>query len=332
MSVQNYSKTPSSNVVVNDGSDAVSTAEGMARSSVNDAIRAMMADIAKYALDHGSLITSGTGAAYLLNTNSQITTLTNGVTLTAKAHIASNADATLNVNSLGARPLKLRGSGGLITAPAGAIKAGDILSLTYWDNSWVCSGIADYASVVDGLVTAASILTKIKTVDGAGSGLDADLLDGAEASWFADIPARLGYTPVQQGGGVGQGGSKVRIGWGVAGNLHLQVNNTNFADTWPIHIGGNAASANYATNAGNADTVDGWHAASFASPNSRRVDAGGVAMTGAVGWRYGPAGTFVAGLYTSPINGVAAHHAINHIHFYYLQIQRADGAWITMAG
>lgn len=32
--------------------------------------------------------------------------------------------------------------------------------------------------------TAADVLTKIKTVDGTGSGLDADLLDGHEATYF----------------------------------------------------------------------------------------------------------------------------------------------------
>lgn len=32
--------------------------------------------------------------------------------------------------------------------------------------------------------------------DGAGSGLDADLLDGQQGSWYADILARLGYTPL----------------------------------------------------------------------------------------------------------------------------------------
>lgn len=37
---------------------------------------------------------------------------------------------------------------------------------------------------VSGLVTAADILTKIKTVDGAGSGLDADLLDGKSSADF----------------------------------------------------------------------------------------------------------------------------------------------------
>lgn len=32
--------------------------------------------------------------------------------------------------------------------------------------------------------------------DGAGSGLDADLLDGQQGSWYADVTARLGYSPL----------------------------------------------------------------------------------------------------------------------------------------
>ncbi len=32
--------------------------------------------------------------------------------------------------------------------------------------------------------------------DGAGSGLDADLLDGQQGTWYADVTARLGYTPL----------------------------------------------------------------------------------------------------------------------------------------
>ncbi|WP_343611109.1 tail fiber domain-containing protein [Novosphingobium sp.] len=36
--------------------------------------------------------------------------------------------------------------------------------------------------------------------DGAGSALDADLLDGQHGSWYADIAARLGYTPVNRAG------------------------------------------------------------------------------------------------------------------------------------
>lgn len=41
---------------------------------------------------------------------------------------------------------------------------------------------------------AADVLTKIKTVDGTGSGLDADLLDGQSSAYYTAINDRLGYT------------------------------------------------------------------------------------------------------------------------------------------
>lgn len=44
--------------------------------------------------------------------------------------------------------------------------------------------------------TAASVIARLLTVDGSGSGLDADLLDGQQGAWYADIAARLGYTPL----------------------------------------------------------------------------------------------------------------------------------------
>jgi hypothetical protein len=52
----------------------------------------------------------------------------------------------------------------------------------------------------------------------------------------------LGYTPVQQGGGAGQTTNKLYIGWS-ASNLLLQVDATNFGNTWPVGISGNAASS-----------------------------------------------------------------------------------------
>lgn len=42
--------------------------------------------------------------------------------------------------------------------------------------------------------TATDVLDKIKTVDGAGSGLDADLLDGQSSAYYTAINDRLGYT------------------------------------------------------------------------------------------------------------------------------------------
>lgn len=44
--------------------------------------------------------------------------------------------------------------------------------------------------------TPADVLAKLLTVDGAGSLLDADFLDGQSGAYYADIVARLGYTPL----------------------------------------------------------------------------------------------------------------------------------------
>lgn len=46
------------------------------------------------------------------------------------------------------------------------------------------------------LFTAANILARLLTVDGSGSGLDADLLDGQDGAYYTNIVARLGYTPL----------------------------------------------------------------------------------------------------------------------------------------
>lgn len=61
----------------------------------------------------------------------------------------------------------------------------------------------------------------------------------------------LGFTPVQQGGGAGQGTNKIYIGYG-AGAIYLQVDSTSFGSTWPISITGNAG---YASSAGSVGGV-----------------------------------------------------------------------------
>lgn len=43
------------------------------------------------------------------------------------------------------------------------------------------------AALPSATYTPADILTKIKTVDGAGSGLDADLFDGADSNYFTNV-------------------------------------------------------------------------------------------------------------------------------------------------
>ncbi len=51
----------------------------------------------------------------------------------------------------------------------------------------------------------AAIMGWLASLDGAGSGLDADLLDGQEGSYYANIKARLGYTPLNRAGDTSTG-------------------------------------------------------------------------------------------------------------------------------
>lgn len=74
--------------------------------------------------------------------------------------------------------------------------------------------------------TAADVKAKMLTQDGAGSGLDADLLDGQDSAYYTNIAGRLGFTPVRQGGGVGQLTNTIFVGWSAAGRLKATVDIT----------------------------------------------------------------------------------------------------------
>jgi hypothetical protein len=96
--------------------------------------------------------------------------------------------------------------------------------------------------------------------DGSGSGLDADLLDGQDSSYYTNITARLGYTPVRQGGGSGQLGNTVYIGWS-GSRMKMQVDasdlgnvvfDSNISDVWRASNDGSGSGMD-------ADMVDGWH-------------------------------------------------------------------------
>lgn len=125
--------------------------------------------------------------------------------------------------------------------------------------------------------------------DGTGSGLDADLLDGQDGTFYRNASninagtlssARLPYTPVHQGGGTNQGTNNVYIGWAApsegANKLFLQVDSTDFNDTWPMNINGNAATANSANTAANATNATNATSAQFVRRNGA---AGGINMT-----------------------------------------------------
>lgn len=147
----------------------------------------------------------------------------------------------------------------------------------------------------------AALLTWLLEQDGSGSGTDADLLDGKQGSWYADIVARLGYSPLNASSynaqdvlaklvsmdGSGSGiDSDMVDGWhrddirrwgnlldkpffwdGQPGqpNWLWGSNDGQAYRVWnPANFNVNYAnSAGWAGSAGNADTLDGHHWNSF---------------------------------------------------------------------
>jgi microcystin-dependent protein len=87
----------------------VNWAEGQAPSTVNDSARGMMAAIAKYRDDTaGAIVTGGTSTAYTVSSYQVFDTLVhlNGQMIAFTPHVANGATVTLNVDSLGAKPLR----------------------------------------------------------------------------------------------------------------------------------------------------------------------------------------------------------------------------------
>lgn len=98
--------------------------EGQAPSSVNDSGRAMMAAIAKYRDDvAGGIITGGTSTAYTVASYQAFDTLArlNGQVISFTPHVTNGATVTLNVDGLGAKPLRSATS---IELPAGVLVQG----------------------------------------------------------------------------------------------------------------------------------------------------------------------------------------------------------------
>jgi hypothetical protein len=108
-----------------------------------------------------------------------------------------NASAAIDATKIGAGTVSntefgyLDGVNGpiqtqLANATLGAIADGSITDVKL-DNGGTSVKAKANAALPSTSYTAADVLTKIKTVDGAGSGLDADLLDGLDSSAFPKI-------------------------------------------------------------------------------------------------------------------------------------------------
>lgn len=121
MTLYKWSQTASADATAD---STINWAEGQSPSSVNDSARAMMAAIAKYRDDTaGAIVTTGTSTAYAVNTYQVFQSFAqlNGQVIAFTPHATNGATVTINVDGLGARPLRLAPNGEL---PGGVLIQG----------------------------------------------------------------------------------------------------------------------------------------------------------------------------------------------------------------
>lgn len=116
-----WSRTAASNQMADSN---VNWQEGQAPSSVNDSARAMMASLAGYRDDiAGAIVTTGTSTAYAVTSYQIFDTLAHmsGQLIAFTPHATNGATVTLNVDGLGAKPLR---SAPGVELPAGVLILG----------------------------------------------------------------------------------------------------------------------------------------------------------------------------------------------------------------
>lgn len=330
--IYDWSLTPGDNATA----DAdINWAEGMFPSSVNNSAREMMTRVAEYIKDNGVLDALGTNTI-AVTSNSPITSITTGMTLSFRAAATNTTAVTLNLNGLGGNQIRKIQSGSSDSVPlvAGDINIKGVYLVVYDETTnagagaWILKNPlgAAYLPLTGGTLTGplaisgttASIQytetdmsnkTWYTLVDGGVWSLREDTFTpagaritvspGGSIALSTPLPvasggtgannaasarsnlgaqAALGYTPVQQSGGGGQGPNKVFIGWLGTSQLGLQVDSSNFGGTWPISIDGNSATSTNSTTAANANLLNGSTAASIISTAVAQAPRGGVGV------------------------------------------------------
>ena len=140
MSFWKWSRTAANNATAD---ASINWAEGQAPSTVNDSARAMMAAASKYRDDvAGAIATAGSASAYTLASFQVFDTLAHmdGAMIAFTAHAGNAGACTLNVDGLGAKPLRSAPSTELL---AGMLVAGTPYAATYYNVSgeWILRGL-----------------------------------------------------------------------------------------------------------------------------------------------------------------------------------------------
>lgn len=128
MTLYKWSQTASADATAD---STINWAEGQSPSSVNDSARAMMAAIAKYRDDvAGAIVTTGSSTAYAVNTYQVFQSFSqlNGQVIAFTPHATNGATVTINVDGLGAKPVRSAPS---VELPAGVLVQGTPYAALY---------------------------------------------------------------------------------------------------------------------------------------------------------------------------------------------------------
>ena len=140
MTLNRWSRTANTNSTAD---STVNLTEGQAPGSLNDAARAMMAAVAKKRDDDSGVIaTAGTSTAYTATSYQGFTSLDDGISITLRMDETNGAAPTLNVDSLGAKPIQ--GVSGTAIG-TGRLLAGGVYKFTYSTSAvaWIAHCVYD---------------------------------------------------------------------------------------------------------------------------------------------------------------------------------------------
>jgi hypothetical protein len=128
MSIFNWSTTPVSNSTI----DGHNIAENCSPAGLNDAMRAIMADVIQYVKDTGgALATAGAANTYTVTTNATWTAYADGQSLVVQVNATNTGAATLNVDSLGAKAIKKYTKAGVAAVDADDLQAAGVYPVAY---------------------------------------------------------------------------------------------------------------------------------------------------------------------------------------------------------
>ena len=167
--------------------------EGQAPSTVNDAGRADEGIISRWHRDtNGSLTSTGTGTAYQLTTNQNLTAYYDGLEITFTAHVDCGNSPTLQLDALGAANIVTPDQSQLVS---GDIVNGSKINVIYDGSAWQIMNISAAGNIA--YLNAANVFTADQTIsksdDGAAAGPSLKMLRTSASPAASDLLAEIPF-------------------------------------------------------------------------------------------------------------------------------------------